>query len=334
MSDQQPERTDEKTAPDGALEAEEVLEGGGPGTEELPEDGAPGTEEAPEGIEDDEDDEDEDEEGWPDELVQAARIAPDHWIRMIDPAWTGEGEPPDWAVGGVWRSDTEGNIVEGQVNEDYKPSPAALGWPSPIGPLDEAIQLAATGYISEDTLTREIATSQVMVFVDEDGRPGVVQAPDGSDVVAVSADSVLVDETENPHTQMSVADLLEQTGEAYDLYYLSPSAPVSIVVPAETLLDALAELNGAPRPALDPAPAPVVAASEDVERAAGTEAEADRSAVVELFEQEGLEAPVAPPTQSTESAVTVASSSPGSAEVPSNPVAPRQMEDVELPTED
>ena len=58
-------------------------------------------------------------------------------------------------------------------------------------------------------------------------------------VVTVSSANVDVDEEEHPHTRMPVAELLERTQERYDLYYLSPSAPVSVVVEAEILLSAL-----------------------------------------------------------------------------------------------
>ncbi|MET8535081.1 type VII secretion system-associated protein [Streptomyces sp. NPDC005065] len=260
-----------------------------------------------------------DEDAWPQELVDAAKIAPDHWIRMIDPAWNLDGEPPEWAVGGVWRSDADGNIVEGQVNEEYKPSPAALGWPAPMGPLDEAAQLAATGYISEDTLVRELASSQVLVFVDEDGEPAVVRAPDGSDVVAVSAASVLVDEETNPHVRMPVAELLRRTNEASDLYFLSPSAPVSIVVPVETLLDAAAERSGSPRVA--PAEAPSAAGTVPEERAeSGTPFD-------DFFAEEGLEAPLARPTESGEAQVLTTDTAPPARRSSS----PRPVEDLELP---
>ncbi|MFE5027889.1 type VII secretion system-associated protein [Streptomyces sp. NPDC056656] len=263
-----------------------------------------------------------DEDEWPQELLDAGKIAPDHWIRIIDPAWDGDGEPPEWAVGGVWRSDEDGNIVEGQLNEEYKPSPAAMGWPAPMGPLDEAVQLAATGYISEDTLARELAGSEVLVFVDEDGEPAVVRAPDGSDVVAVSAASVLVDEETNPHVRMPVAELLKRTQEASDLYFLSPSAPVSIVVPVETLLDAAAERSGSPRVAAAGPEAPVAAGS------APQEAAESGAPFDDFFAESGLEAPLARPTES--------GGAPQQARTPDTVLpaprsGPRLVEDLALP---
>ncbi|MGW2562556.1 type VII secretion system-associated protein [Streptomyces sp. NPDC001514] len=182
---------------------------------------------------------------WPEELVRMAKLAPDHIIQIVDPTWQGDGGmPPEWAVGGAWRTDSEGNIVEGEINKEYRPTPAALGWPVAIDPLDEAVQLSATGHITEDVVAREFAKAQLMVFVDEEGAPTVVQAPDGTDVVAVSSPTVDVDEDEHPHVRMPLPELLERTDERYDVYYLSPSAPVSVVVQVDALLTALAQGGG------------------------------------------------------------------------------------------
>ncbi|MGW2015242.1 type VII secretion system-associated protein [Streptomyces sp. NPDC001927] len=181
---------------------------------------------------------------WPEELVKMGKLAPDHVIRIVDPAWRGEeGEPPDWAVGGAWRTDSEGNIVEGEINEEYRPTPRALGWPEPLDALDAAVQLSATGHGDEDVVARELAAAHLLVFVDGNGAPAVSKAPDGTDVVSVSTAGVEVDGTTHPHTRMDLPELLDLTAERYDVYFLSPTAPVSVVVEVETLLDALAGMR-------------------------------------------------------------------------------------------
>ena len=65
----------------------------------------------------------------PDDIREAARLAPDHWLGVVDPMWYGEGKPPEWAMTGRWRSGLDGEIVEWEDNPDYRPSPRALGWP-------------------------------------------------------------------------------------------------------------------------------------------------------------------------------------------------------------
>ncbi|WP_443063285.1 hypothetical protein [Streptomyces sp. NBC_00445] len=63
----------------------------------------------------------------PPEIKEAARLAPDHWLGMVDPAWSGKGEPPDWAVVGQWRSGLDGEIEEWRANEEYRPLAAGTG---------------------------------------------------------------------------------------------------------------------------------------------------------------------------------------------------------------
>ena len=59
----------------------------------------------------------------PAEIREAGRLAPDHWFAVTDPAWDGDGPPPEWALAGRWRSDGAGEIAEWQENEEYRPTP-------------------------------------------------------------------------------------------------------------------------------------------------------------------------------------------------------------------
>ncbi|AYN43221.1 SseB family protein [Streptomyces dangxiongensis] len=121
----------------------------------------------------------------PAELRAAARRAPDHWLGMVDPEWTGDGPPPSWAVRGEWRSDAAGEIVQWRENEGYRPSPSARGWPPPTDEVDEAVQLAVTGYGPAEEVTRRLAEAEVAVPVGPDGRPLLAATPDGVPVVPV-----------------------------------------------------------------------------------------------------------------------------------------------------
>jgi hypothetical protein len=99
----------------------------------------------------------------PDSVREAARMAPDHWLGMVDPAWNGEDELPPWAMIGQWRE-----------NEDYRPSPSALGWPKPTDDVDAAMQLAATGYGPGEAVTDALAAlPEVAVFIP----PRVIRCP-------------------------------------------------------------------------------------------------------------------------------------------------------------
>ncbi|MFF3243772.1 type VII secretion system-associated protein [Streptomyces sp. NPDC002870] len=183
-----------------------------------------------------------DDEEWgmpppPPELVAAARLAPDHWFSVPDSAWEGEGVPPGWAVLGRWRSNDKGEIVEWEDNEDYRPSPGALGWSEPADAVDTAVQRAATGYGPEHDVALALAdAAEVAVIQGPDG-PAVIEAPDGTRVVPIfTVSSQLAGVELPPHKTMSVAELLFQVPDEVELFYLSPSAPVSIIVEVHTVM--------------------------------------------------------------------------------------------------
>jgi hypothetical protein len=178
----------------------------------------------------------------PDEIREAARLAPDHWLGMVDPTWRGEGPPPAWAVVGQWRSGLDGEIVEWQDNEEYRPSPKALGWPEPADDVDAAVQLAATGYGPGDAVAEALAElPEAAVFVTPDGDPLPATGPDGkTGVVPLFTSPVYL------HTSgrlafklMPVSDVLDRLPEGH-LLYLNPSAPVSMTVETDMLRAALA----------------------------------------------------------------------------------------------
>lgn len=177
----------------------------------------------------------------PDSIREAAKLAPDHWLGMVDPTWSGEGAPPAWAVVGQWRSGVDGEIAEWRDNEDYRPSPTALGWPEPADAADAAVQLAATGYgPGEDVTTALASLPELAVFVTADGDPLVAAAPDGeTPVVPVFTSPVYLHMSGRLAFElMSVGEVLDRLPEGH-LLYLNPSAPVSMTVETEALREAL-----------------------------------------------------------------------------------------------
>ncbi|MEU0127026.1 type VII secretion system-associated protein [Streptomyces sp. NPDC006289] len=183
----------------------------------------------------------------PEEFVRAAALAPDHWLYLADPAWQGEGAPPEWAVVGQWRSDAEGEIVEWEDNEDYRPSPEAMGWPEPADDVDRAVQLATTGYGPVEDVTAALATAEVAVLVTADGEPVSASAPDGTAVVPVyTSPRYLRTAGQLGFVRLSVVDLLGRIPRGHGLS-LNSSAPVSMVVNTEGLAEVLGEAAGAPR---------------------------------------------------------------------------------------
>ncbi|MBD3545624.1 type VII secretion system-associated protein [Streptomyces sp. JV180] len=182
----------------------------------------------------------------PEDYVEAARAAPDHWLSVIDRHWSGdEDEPtPAWAVLGRWRSDADGEIVEWEENTAYRPSPDAHGWAPPVSPVDAAVQLVATGYASEDLFALMVADAEVAVCLDEAGGLAVTDAQDGTEAVPVFPASPALDQDRlPPHEMMLVPDLLGRLPEGKEVLVLSSSAPVGQLVTASALLAARAELE-------------------------------------------------------------------------------------------
>lgn len=177
----------------------------------------------------------------PDSIREAARRAPDHWLGMVDPAWAGEGAPPSWAVVGQWRSSLEGEIVEWRDNEEYRPSPSALGWPEPADAVDAAVQLAATGYGPGEAVTEALAAlPEAAVFVTPQGDPLPATAPDGTTPVVpvFTSPGYLRAAGRLAYALMSVRDLADRIPAGH-VIHLNPSAPVSMTVDTTMLREAL-----------------------------------------------------------------------------------------------
>jgi hypothetical protein len=180
----------------------------------------------------------------PDDIREAARLAPDHWLAMVDPTWSGDGPPPSWALIGQWRSGPTGEIEEWQDNDGYRPSPRARGWPEPADPVDAAVQLAVTGYGPAEDVPRVLAGAEVAVLVGSDGGPLTAAAPDLTPVLPVYTSQTYTDIAGRlAFRSLPVADLVELLPDGHHLY-VNPSGPVSMLVETEPLLAALAAEAG------------------------------------------------------------------------------------------
>jgi hypothetical protein len=175
----------------------------------------------------------------PEEIVGAARMAPEHYFYMPDPNWSGDGVPPEWAVIGRWRSDDRGEIADWEYNEKYRPSPEALGWREPADEVDEAVQFAVTGYGPTEAVPEAMAAASLHVFLDQEGNPALREGPEETTVVPVFTMTPDLRKTDlPPHRHTPVIDLLGSLTEGQQLMYLSPTSPVTMVVPTDALLQA------------------------------------------------------------------------------------------------
>jgi hypothetical protein len=177
----------------------------------------------------------------PVQVVEAARMAPDHYIGFYDSTWSGEGQPPDWTSSGQWRTDENGIIVDWEENEDYRPSPRALGWLEPIGAIDAAVQLAATGYGPAEAVLEAFRDAELAVYLEPGGELSIsVVSEEGGRAVAVtSAETEHDKEQVGEYEVVAVPELLERIPKDCDLLFLSPSSPVSMVVESADLRQTL-----------------------------------------------------------------------------------------------
>ncbi|MDX3849483.1 type VII secretion system-associated protein [Streptomyces sp. AK02-01A] len=176
----------------------------------------------------------------PEDIREAARIAPDHWFGMVDPTWRGHGNPPAWAVIGEWRSGTDGEIEEWRENEDYRPSPAALGWPDPTDSIDQAVQLAVTGYGRAENVIRLLATANVQILLTPDDLPLAAWTTDNLPVVPIftSDDHVRTLSGLGSRT-LPMADVMGQLPSRHRVY-VNPTGAVGMVIETEPLNAAIA----------------------------------------------------------------------------------------------
>ncbi|MFI8313321.1 type VII secretion system-associated protein [Streptomyces microflavus] len=176
----------------------------------------------------------------PDAVKDAARRAPGHWIGIVDPEWTEERTPPEWAVLGEWQSDASGDVGEYRANPAYRPSARVLGWPEPTDPVDAAAQRAATGYGTVDEALAALAEADVTVVRGPDGGPLVAAGRDGAPVLLLFTSSthefmsaVL------HHDTLSARELARSVTAAGALLSVNPGAAAPLLIPAGSLLGPL-----------------------------------------------------------------------------------------------
>ncbi|MCX5400477.1 type VII secretion system-associated protein [Streptomyces sp. NBC_00102] len=172
----------------------------------------------------------------PPEIREAARLAPGNLIGVMDPAWSAEGDPPDWALVGQWRSGSGGEIEDWYPNPAYRPSPEAMGWPDPTDEIDRAVQLAATGYGPAEDIPRTlVAAAEVAVLIRYDGTLCSATAPDGQAVVPLYTSPPQLEMGGRfGYELMTVRDIMDLLPERHALY-LNPAGAVGMTVEPEAV---------------------------------------------------------------------------------------------------
>ncbi|MFG2243547.1 type VII secretion system-associated protein [Streptomyces sp. NPDC048734] len=173
----------------------------------------------------------------PEAVRAAARRAPGHWIGMVDPEWTEERTPPEWAVLGEWRSDEGGGVGEYRANPAYRPSARVLGWPEPTDPVDAAAQRAATGYGPVDDALAALSRADVTVVRGPDGGPLTAVGRDGAPVVLLfTSPAHEFMSAALSHDTLPAAELARSLSGSGTLLMVNAGAAAPLLVPADSLL--------------------------------------------------------------------------------------------------
>ncbi|MEW2606817.1 type VII secretion system-associated protein [[Kitasatospora] papulosa] len=174
--------------------------------------------------------------GIPEAVRAAARRAPGHWVGVVDPEWTEERTPAEWAVLGEWQSDASGRVGEYRANPAYRPSARVLGWPEPTDPLDAAAQRAATGYGSVEEALAVLAEAEVTVVRGPDGGPLTAAGRDGAPVVLLfTSPAHEFMSSALHHDRLPVQELARSLKDPGTLLMVNAGAAAPLLVPAESL---------------------------------------------------------------------------------------------------
>ncbi|WP_241191802.1 type VII secretion system-associated protein [Streptomyces sp. ADI97-07] len=169
--------------------------------------------------------------------MDAARRAPGHWIGVVDPEWTEERTPPEWAVLGEWQSDEDGGVGEYRANPAYRPSARVLGWPEPTDPVDAAAQRAATGYGTVEAAVAALAEADVTVMRGPDGGPLTATGRDGAPAVLLfTSPAHEFMSAALRHDTLSARELARSLGGPGTMLMVNAGAAAPLLVPADSLL--------------------------------------------------------------------------------------------------
>ena len=180
----------------------------------------------------------------PEKLRRAARLAPESWIQIVDPAWPQETPPPVYAIAGGWRIDANGEPAQFEANPDYRPSPRARGLPEPSDPVDQAVQLGGSGYGPPDAVLDELLHATVAVPIRPDGTLLSGVDGEGARVIAVYSSPTHAETGGvGAHRVMSGQQLAIEIPEDLDVL-INPDGVVAARISARDLRARLAT-NGA-----------------------------------------------------------------------------------------
>ncbi|MCW2615169.1 MAG: draG3 [Frankiales bacterium] len=169
-----------------------------------------------------------------DEMREHAKVQPNSWLYVLDPAADPDAEVPPELVVGAYPVDEHGELLEDfQHNPRYAPSEV----PEPTDPLDAALHELASGRGSREAVLALLRTAELMLL--DTAEDGLVlhTTPEGRDVVQAFSSPA------HAHASGAQSGWQRRRGRevarllppGVDLQ-LNPGSAVAVVVPRDSLL--------------------------------------------------------------------------------------------------
>ena len=176
-----------------------------------------------------------------DEMRAHARVQPDSWLYVLDPAADPERAVPPELVVGAFPVDALGVLGEPfEHNPRYvpgspDPGPTAQTDPTdPTDPLDVALRQLAAGSGSREAVLALLRTTELLLHAAPEDGFVVVATPVGRDVVQAWSSSSQPGAPAGPQRRRG-RELARSLPPGVDVQ-LNPGAAVPITVPRESLL--------------------------------------------------------------------------------------------------
>lgn len=176
------------------------------------------------------------------EMRANARANPNSWLYVIDEEFDPSGQVPSWAVVGAYPVNDSGVIVaDFHPNDQYRPSPRALGFPAPRTKLERMLQMVRTRHLPPEDLPGAILDATLFVYAMSQAQRTVIGFHDQDGRVLVPAyTSKAMVPPDWPHARAvrgrDMVDLLDGHPVV-----INPHSLVTAVVPAAHLIRARAE---------------------------------------------------------------------------------------------
>jgi hypothetical protein len=171
----------------------------------------------------------------------SARLNPNSWLYVIDPAFDVGTPVPPWGVVGAYPVDGGGEIEDSfRPNPEYRPSPAALRMPVVSNPLEKLLQLVSTRHREQADLLPAVLDATLLLYSASAADRGVTGFPnhDGTVMVPACTSAAHVPAFWPGWREISGRDLVPLL-HGHPLV-VNPAGPITALVPAADLMLAAA----------------------------------------------------------------------------------------------